>query len=97
MQFKHHQGDKVAPITWTKFKAFLWKNLGESKSFVDSIWKKLKKDSQYQLEKLYDGISYLKHLESILIKFDLVATFTESTMIKYIEKRLKPSIKAKID
>ena len=46
-QFKRRRGGKVAPITWTKFKAFLWKNLGESKSFVNSIWKKLKMDCQY--------------------------------------------------
>ena len=36
-QFKRCQGEEVAPITWTKFKAFLRKNLGVSKSFVDSI------------------------------------------------------------
>ena len=47
MQFKRRQDGEVALITWTEFKAFLQKNLGESKSFVDSIWKKLKKDSQY--------------------------------------------------
>ena len=44
---RHHQGEELTPITWTKFKAFLRKNLGESKSFVDSIWRKLKRDSQY--------------------------------------------------
>ena len=53
-QFKRRRGGEVAPITWTEFKAFLRKNLGESKSFVDSIWKKLKRDSQYQLEEVYD-------------------------------------------
>ena len=46
-QFKHCRGGEVATITWIEFKAFLRKNLGESKSFVDSIWKKLKRDSQY--------------------------------------------------
>ena len=31
MQFKrHHQGEELTPITWTEFKAFLQKNLGES-------------------------------------------------------------------
>ena len=45
-QYKRcHQGEELTPITWTEFKAFLWKNLGESKSFVDSIWMKLKRDS----------------------------------------------------
>ena len=66
-------------------------------SFVDSIWKKLKRDSQYQLEEIYDWASYFERLQSILIKFDPVATPTESTMVRYFEKSLKPSIKAEID
>ena len=53
-QFKRRRGGEVASITWIEFKAFLRKNLGESKSFVDSIWKKFKRDSQYQLEEVYD-------------------------------------------
>ena len=96
-QFKRRQGGEVAPITWTEFKAFLRKNLGESKSFVDSIWKKLKKDSQYQLEEVYDWASHLKYLQSILIEFDPLAAPTESTMVRYFEEGLKPSIKAEID
>ena len=51
---RRHRGEELTPITWTEFKAFLRKNLGESKSFVDSIWRKLKRDSQYQLEEVYD-------------------------------------------
>ena len=54
IQFKRCQGEAVTPITWAEFKTFLWKNMGESKSFVNSIWKKLKKDFQYQLEKVYN-------------------------------------------
>ena len=55
MQFKRrYRDEEVAFITWTEFKAFLRKNLGESKSFVNSIWKKIKRDSQYQLEEVYD-------------------------------------------
>ena len=46
-RFKHCQSEKVAPIIWIEFKSFLQKNLGESKSFVNNIWKKLKRDSQY--------------------------------------------------
>ena len=71
--------------------------MGESKSFVDSIWKKLKRDSQYQLEEVYDWASHLKHLQSILIEFDPVAAPTESTMVRYFEEGLKPSIKAEMD
>ena len=71
--------------------------MGESKLFVNSIWKKLKRNSQYQLEEVYDQASYLKHLQYILIEFDPVAAPTESTMIRYFEEGLKPSIKAEID
>ena len=80
-----------------EFKAFLQKNLGESKSFVNSIWKKLKKNSQYQLEEVYDWASHLKHFQSILIEFDPLAAPTESTMVRYFEEGLKPSIKAEMD
>ena len=58
---RRHQGEKPIPITWTEFKAFLQKNLGESKSFVDSIWKKLKWDSQYQLKEIYNWASHLEY------------------------------------
>ena len=97
-QYKRcHQGEELTPITWTEFKAFLWKNLGESKSFVDSIWRKLKRDSQYQLEEVYHWAFHLEHLQSILIEFDLAATPTELTMVRYFEEGLKPSIKAEMD
>ena len=71
--------------------------MGESKSFVDSIWKKLKRNSQYQLEEVYDWASHLKHLQFILIEFDLVAAPTEFIIVRYFEKGLKLSIKAEID
>ena len=73
------------------------KNLGESKSFVDSIWKKLKQDSQYQLEEAYDWASYFKHLQSIFIEFDPAVIPTKSMMVRYFEEGLKPFIKAKMD
>ena len=34
---RRHRGEELIPISWTEFKAFLQKNLEESKSFVDSI------------------------------------------------------------
>ena len=73
------------------------KNLRESKSFVDSIWKKLKRDSQYQLEELYNWALHLKHLQSILIEFDPAAAPTESKIVRYFEEGIKPYIKAKMD
>ena len=96
-KFKHCRDKKVAPITWTEFKAFLQKNLWKSKLFVNSIWNKNKKDSQYQLEEIYDWALYLKYFQSIFIKFDLIATLTKSSMVRYFEKSLKPSIKVEID
>ena len=73
------------------------KNLEESKSFVDSIWKKLKRDSQYQLEEVYNWASHFKHFQSILMEFDPAAAPTELTMVRYFEEDLKPSIKAEMD
>ena len=32
-------------MTWGKFKDFFWKNLENSRAFIDSIWKKVKRDS----------------------------------------------------
>ena len=64
---------------------------------MDSIWKKLKRDSQYQLEEVYDWTSYLEHLQSILNELDPAAIPTKSTMVRYFEKDLKPLIKAEID
>ena len=97
-QFKRrNRGEELTPITWTEFKVFLRKNLGEFKSFVDSIWRKLKRDSQYQLEEVYDWASHLEHLQSILMEFDPAAAPEESTMVRYFEEGLKPSIKAEMD
>ena len=39
----------------------------------------------------------MEHLQSILMEFDPAAAPSESTMIRYFEKGLKPSIKAEID
>ena len=98
MQYKcRHRGEELTLITWTEFKAFLRKNLKKSKSLIESIWKKLKQDSQYQLEEVYDWASHLEYFQSILMKFDLAAIPTESSMVGYFEKRLKPSIKAERD
>ena len=71
--------------------------MGESKSFVDSIWRKLKRDSQYQLEEIYDWASYLEHLQLIVLEYDPVASPTEVTMVRYFEEGLKQSIKVEMD
>ena len=37
----------VTPITWSEFKSFLQKDLGSFQAFIDSIWSKFRRDSQY--------------------------------------------------
>ena len=46
---------------------------------------------------MYDWASHLKYFQSILIEFNPVATPTKSTIVRYFEEVLKPSIKAEID
>ena len=41
---------RATPITWSEFKAFLRKDFGSSQAFIDGIWSKFRRDSQYQLE-----------------------------------------------
>ena len=71
--------------------------MGESKLFVDNSWRKLKRDSQYQLEEVYDWASHLEQLQSILMEFDPATVLTESTIVRHFEEGLKPSIKAEMD
>ena len=54
-QYKRkHNVDSLIPVTWNEFKVFLRQSLGNSQAFVDIYWRKIKKDSQYQLEKVLD-------------------------------------------
>ncbi len=46
------KSDSAVSLTWDKFKVFLRKSLGESTAFVDNIWSKIRKDSQYQQEEV---------------------------------------------
>ena len=39
--------ESTVPISWNKFKTFLWQSLGDSRAFVNSYWAKVKRDSQY--------------------------------------------------
>ena len=57
---QHKRCHKSAtPITWSDFKTFLRKDLGSSQAFIDSIWSKFRRDSQYQLEEARDWASHL--------------------------------------
>ena len=95
---QHKRRHKNAtPITWSNFKTFLQKDLGSLQAFIDSIWSKFRRDSQYQLEEARDWASCLQHLQSILLEFDSIRTPNELTMIYYFREDLKPSIKVEIE
>ena len=70
-------------MTWVKFKDFFRKNLEDSRSFVDSIRKKVNRKSQYQDKLIHDWAAHLEYLKSILIEFDLECVPEENTMIWY--------------
>ena len=99
LRWAQHKGrhKRATPITWSEFKAFLGKDLRSSQVFIDSIWSKFRWDSQYQLEKAQDWISYLQHLQSILLEFDPIWTPNKLTIICYFRKDLKPSIKVEME
>ena len=54
-------------MTWPEFKEFFQKNLGDFGAFVDSVGKKVKRDSQYQNKLVQDWAAHLKYLQFILI------------------------------
>ena len=82
---------------WSKFKAFLQKDLGSSQAFINSIWSKFRRDSQYQLEEARDLASHLQQLQSILSEFDPIRTPDELTLICYFREDLKPFIKVEME
>ena len=79
-------------MTWPAFKDFFQKNLGDFRVFVDGIWSKMKRDSQYQDELVQEWAAHLEYLQSILLKFDAEWAPAEDTMICYLRKGLKPSV-----
>ena len=89
--------DGAAPITWQEFKNFFQKNLADIKAFVDYIWSKIKRDSQYQDKSVHDWAVYFKYLQSILIKFVLDYAPEEDTMIWYFQEGLQPSVQFEIE
>ena len=57
---QHKRRHKCAtPITWSEFKALFRKDLGSFQVFIDSIWSKFRRDSQFQLEETRDLASHL--------------------------------------
>ena len=70
-------------MTWLEFKNYLQKNLDNSRAFVDSVWKKVKRNSQYWDKLIQDWAAHLKYLQSILIEFNSKWALKEGTMIWY--------------
>ena len=100
INFRWHQHRKQlggVSVPWEEFKAFLRKNLGDSRSFVDTIWSNIKRDSQYQLEEVQDWASHLEHLQSILVEFDADGALVKSNLIRFFREGLKPSIRAQME
>ncbi len=87
------QRNRLAPMTWDKFKAFLRKNLGESNVFVSHVWSKLRGDAQHQLEEVQDWAVHLEHLQSILLEFDTNNVPREGQFGRIFYDGLRPSIK----
>lgn len=48
---------------------------------MDSIWRKIWKDTKYQFEEVMDRATYLEHLQVVLKKLDLVTTSNENVLI----------------
>ena len=87
--------DGAVLMTWVKFKDFLQKNLRDSKAFIDTIWKKVKRDSQYQDKSVHDWAPHLEYLQSILIEYNPECALEEGIMIWYFRQSLRPSGKVK--
>ena len=94
-QKRHHK--RATLITRSKLKAFFQKDLGSSQAFINGIWSKFRRDSQYQFEKARDWASDLQYLQSILSEFDPIRTSNKLIMICYFREGLKPSIKVEIE
>ena len=87
------ESDNTVPPIWSKFKVFLHQSLGESTSFVTSIWTKIKRNSQQQQEEVQDWASHLQHLRSILAEFNLRCAPTGDVLCQYFYKGLRLSIR----
>ena len=84
-------------MTWTKFKKFLKKNLGDNWAFANNIYPKFRKNSRYQAKSGLDWAAHLEDLQYILLEYDQVRALSKSTMLKYFQKGPKPSILAELE
>ena len=68
-----------------------------ARTFVDSFWRQIKRDAQYQQEDVMDWATHLEHLQAVPKKFDPVAASNEEVLIRCFREGLRPSIQAQID
>ena len=64
---------------------------------MDTYWGKIKRDSQYQLEEVFDWTAHLEHLQAVLREFDPAAASNEEIMIRCFLEGLRAFIRAQID
>ena len=79
-------------ITLKEFKAFFYWSLGKSKTFIDTIWNTIWKDSQRQVKDVMDWAAYVEHLQTVFQKFDINAVISKPVLICLFRNCLKPSI-----
>ena len=96
IQHKRRRNGAVA-MTWPEFKEFFRKNLGDFRTFVDSVLKKVKRNSQYQDKSVQDWAALLEYLQSILIEFDSEWALEEGTMIWYFWEGFCPLVTVKME
>lgn len=59
---------------------------------MDTIWSRVKRDSQFQQEEVQNWASHLEHLQSILIEIDADGAPEESDLIRFFREGLKPLV-----
>ena len=64
---------------------------------MNSIWSKIKKDSQYHQEEVQNWASHLEHLQSILLELDIRCAPTEDVLYRYFYESLRLLIRLWID
>ena len=64
---------------------------------MDTVWSRVKRNSQYQQEEVQDWAFHLEHLQSILQEFDADGAPEESDLIQFFRERLKPLVKAQME
>ena len=97
-QYKQKRdAESSVPVMWDEIKAFFCQSLGDSQAFVDTYWGKMRKDSQHQLEEVFDSAVHLEHLQAVVREFDPVATLNEEIMIRYFREGLRAFIRVQLD